>query len=279
VGNPQSSDSSKKENRYAGILIHIFERHFKPKMKSFEFERSEIESAAKSLNIELPKNLGDLLYTFRFRTKLPDRITRTAPEGFHWNIDGAGRARYRMILRKENRIVPGNCRIIKIPDATPEIVTAYALSDEQALLAKVRYNRLIDVFLRISAYSIQNHLRTSVVGIGQIEVDEIYVGVNNAGRQYVIPIQVKGGNDQIGPSQVMQDLALCRTKFPQLIARAVAVQFVRDEEGNETIVMFELEEADGEVVCVDEKHYRLVPAAQITADDLNLYRRDDPDCP
>lgn len=48
---------------------------------------------------------------------------------------------------------------IKTPDATPEIAAAYALSDEQALLAKVRYNRLLDIFLSVAAYSLQNHLR------------------------------------------------------------------------------------------------------------------------
>jgi len=70
---------------------------------------------------------------------------------------------------------------IKIPDATPEIVSAHAMSDEQALLAKIRYNRLIDVFPGVSAYSLQNHLRTTVEHIGQIEVDEIYVAVDSAG--------------------------------------------------------------------------------------------------
>ena len=59
---------------------------------------------------------------------------------------------------------------IKIPDATPEIIAAYALGDdEQALLAKVRYNRLIDIFLGLTTYSLQNHLRTYVAGMGQIE--------------------------------------------------------------------------------------------------------------
>ena len=134
-----------------------------------------------------------------------------------------------MILRKVNRIVPSENHLkIKIPDATPEIVTAYALSDEQALLAKVRYNRLIDIFLRVTAYSIQNHLRTSVPEIGQIEIDEVYVAVNNSGNQFVIPVQAKGGSDQIGIVQVMQDLALCRKAFPLLTPRPVAVQFVRD---------------------------------------------------
>ena len=63
---------------------------------------------------------------------------------------------------------------IKVPDATPQIIGAYALGDEQVLLAKVRYNRLVDVFLGITAYSLQNHLRTTVKDMGQIEIDEIY---------------------------------------------------------------------------------------------------------
>ena len=273
MSNPASSDEPKKESRYVQILVHIFEAHYTENCKSFEFERSEIESAATALGVVLPKNLGDLLYSFRFRTKLPDVITRTATEGFHWNIEGAGRSRYRMILRKVNRIVPNSSHLkIKIPDATPEIVTAWALSDEQALLAKVRYNRLIDIFLRVTAYSIQNHLRTSMQEIGQIEVDEIYVAVNNTGRQFVIPVQAKGGSDQINTTQVSQDLALCRAKFPLLTARPVAVQFVRDETG-ETIVMFELIEREGELLVVDEKHYRLVPAIEIGTDDLDQYGR------
>ena len=92
-------------------------------------------------------------------------------------------------------------RVIKIPDATPEIISAYALNDEQALLAKVRYNRLIDLFLGITANSLQNHMRTTVKGIGQIEIDEVYVALDRRGIQYVIPVQAKGGKDQLSVVQ------------------------------------------------------------------------------
>jgi len=44
---------------------------------------------------------------------------------------------------------------ISVPDATPELIRAYALDDEQALLAIVRYNRLIDTFLGLTTYSLQ----------------------------------------------------------------------------------------------------------------------------
>ncbi len=266
-----SSHEPKKENRYGGILAHIFASHYEPGSRSFEFERTEIEAAAKALKIELPKNLGDLIYSFRFRATLPVSILKTVAEGHAWVIELAGRSRYRMIQRKLNRIVPSNRVRIKIPDATPEIVAAYAQGDEQSLLAKVRYNRLIDVFLRVAAYSLQNHLRTSVPEMGQIEIDELYVAVDNNGHQFAIPVQAKGGSDQISVVQVMQDLALCRKSFPQLVPRPVAVQFVRDESGD-TIVMFELAESEGDIRVVDEKHYRLVPASQIAPEDLQFPR-------
>ena len=76
---------------------------------------------------------------------------------------------YRFKLVKETRIVPNtNLVSIGIPDATPEVIRAYRLDDEQALLAILRYNRLIDTFLGLTTFSLQNHLRTTVDGIGQI---------------------------------------------------------------------------------------------------------------
>ncbi len=223
-------DAEKKVTRYTGILVSIFQNHYQAGMSSFEFERSELETAAKQLKVELPKNLGDLIYSFRYRTAMPEAIAKTAPTGQEWVILAAGRGIYRMQLRKISRIVPNpNLYQIKIPDATPEIIAKYALGDEQALLAKVRYNRLIDIFLRVTAYSLQNHLRTTVPGMGQIETDELYVGVRNTGQQFIIPVQAKGGNDQIGIVQVEQDLALCGHAFPHLTPRLIAVQFEKVE--------------------------------------------------
>lgn len=171
-----------------------------------------------------------------------------------------------------NRIVPrDNLITIKIPDATPEIIGAYALNDEQALLAKVRYNRLIDIFLGITAYSLQNHLRTTVSGIGQIEIDEIYMGLDKYGQQYVVPVQAKGGADRHGAVQTQQDMAYCaeQPKLQKLKCRPVSAQFL--SEGR--IALFELTVQAGAVKVVEERHYQLVAAAAITAQDLASYRR------
>jgi hypothetical protein len=201
---------------------------------------------------------------------MPQQIVDTQPDRAEWIIEGDGRARYKFLLVPINRIVPNReLATIKIPDSTPEIIGAYALNDEQALLARLRYNRLIDVFLGVTAYSLQNHLRTSVVNIGQIEIDEVYVGIDRHGAQYVIPVQAKGGKDQLSVVQTKQDLAFCAEKFPILVWRSVSAQFMDDER----IAMFELTVQDGQVRVVDEKHYRLVPFGEIETDELRGYRR------
>ncbi len=163
-----------KPNRYEALISRIFHGHFKNGLTEFEFERSELNSNAKKLKIKLPDNLGDVIYSFRYRASLPADIIETATTGKEWIIEPAGRSRYRFKLARVSRIVPNSELLaIKIPDATPEIISANALSDEQALLAKVRYNRLIDIFLGIATYSLQSHLRTTVPNMGQIEVDEV----------------------------------------------------------------------------------------------------------
>jgi len=260
---------AKAENRYLALIETIFFDHYSKGATEIEFERNELVRTAKRLRIALPKNLGDVIYSVRYRVSLPARVRATEPEGFAWMIEGIGRARYAFRLSRITRIVPNPDLVtIKVPDATPEIVVGYSLSDEQALLAKVRYNRLIDIFLGIATYSLQNHLRTTVGKIGQIEIDEVYVGVDRSGRQFVIPVQAKGGSDQISVVQTKQDIACCAEKFPRAICRPVSAQFVEGD----LISLFELTTESDQIRVVDEKHYRLVPADNITDGDLASYR-------
>lgn len=256
--------------RYAQILERIFQRNHSPGARSVEFSRSEIETVAAELGVQLPKNLGDLIYSFRFRVPLPAAIKATAPEGQVWVIRLAGRGRYRFQLLRQAEISPTpNLVVTKIPDATPEIIASHTLGDEQAVLARIRYNRLIDIFLGVTAYSLQNHLRTTVPSFGQVEIDEVYVAVDRHGSQYAIPVQAKGGTDRLGVVQTEQDVACCAQKFPDLVVRPVAAQFMADG----VICLFELTEQEGEIRVVQERHYQLVAADEIGPVDLELYQR------
>ncbi len=262
---PESQASS-----YSAIIERVFLDRYRPGQTSVSFRREDLTTAAEQLGVDTPRNLGDVVYAFRHRRALPDAIVDTQPEGQEWVIEGTGVATYAFRLVPISRVVPNPALVTtKIPDATPEIVSAYALSDEQALLAKVRYNRLVDVFLGIVAYSLQSHLRTTVTDVGQIEIDEIYVGLDRHGRQYVVPVQAKSGSDQLGVVQTKQDILCCREKFPPLICRAVSSQFMP----NDVIAMFELRLEDDVVKIAEERHYELVPSDAVTSQDLASYAR------
>lgn len=257
------------QNRYQALVERIFFAHYKKGAREIPFVRAEIEQAATDLGIVLPKNQGDVLYALRFRAAMPTKIVETQPTGYEWLIELAGRAQYKFSLAKKNRIVPNaNLARIKIPDSTPEIIAAYALDDEQALLAKVRYNRLIDIFLGLTTFSLQNHLRTTAKGVGQIEIDELYVGIDKFGCHYVMPVQAKGGSDQISIVQTRQDMTWCKQRFPNLRCRPISAQFVASDQ----IALFELTVDGDEIKVVEERHYKLVPGAELDAHEIAAYR-------
>jgi len=255
---------SKEPNRYSRILEAIFAKHYREGAEEILFERTEINQAAEEFGIQLPKNLGDLLYSFRYRAQLPPSIQSAAPEGYEWMIRPAGRAQYRFVVVRQAAIIPSALLIeTKIPDATPGVIAKYSMNDEQALLAKLRYNRLIDIFTGLVCYSLQNHLRTTLQGGSQVETDEIYIGIDKRGAHYVLPVQAKGDRDRIGVVQIEQDWAMCANKFARLICRPIAAQFIQDG----LIALFEFAQTEEGIKVAAEKHYRLVRPEDLTTEE------------
>ncbi len=255
--------------KYNRIICSIFLERYEQGKTSITFAREEFQQKAQELGVKPPKNLGDIVYSYKYRQYLPEEITRTAPDGYYWRIRNVGKACYEFVLEKGIEFIKPDSMLatIKIPDATPSIVKKYSASDEQALLTIVRYNRLIDIFLGITCYSLQSHLRTTITGIGQIETDEIYVGVDKKGRQFIIPVQAKGGSDKLGITQIEQDVELCKQKYPELICRAVACQFITSD----IVAMFEFSVEEGKIVKEIERHYKIIEAEEILREDLNKY--------
>lgn len=214
-------------SRYGQIISWVFLKNYQPGNVIVAFNRNELVSASEDLGFARIKNLGDIPYSFRFRRELPEDIQAMAPEGSEWIIVGTGIGEYEFRLAAPGKIAPNlHYYPTKIPDVTPEIVRHYAPgTDEQALLTRARYNRLIDVFTGLTCYSVQNHLRTTVNNIGQVEVDEIYVGINKRGTHFVLPCQAKSPGDKFGIVQVMQDITLCHERYPRTICKPIALQF------------------------------------------------------
>jgi len=258
--------------KYEQIIEWVFNQNYQSGKVRVTFNREDLVKASEELGFERIKNLGDIPYSFRFRRELPDSVQHIAPEGTEWIIVGAGVGEYQFRLAAPGKIEPNpHIKFVKVPDATPEIVRHYAPGkDEQALLARARYNRLVDIFTGITCYSIQNHLRTTVSGIGQVEVDEIYVGINKRGTHFVLPCQAKSPGDRFGIVQVMQDIALCQERYPSAICKPIALQFMSDN----GVAILELAVTEENELLkfgiVEEKHYELVPRAQISDEELRI---------
>ena len=105
--------------------------------------------------------------------------------------------------------------------------------------------------------------------MGQIEIDELYIGLDKHGCHHMVSVQAKGGKDRIGVVQIMQDIGFVDQKFPGTRFWAVAAQFMKDGE----IALFELTLKDDEVRLVKERHYRLVPADRLDREAVRDYRR------
>lgn len=260
----------REPNRYEQILTKVFFDRYVDGARRVEFTREDLAEAAEELGLPRPRNLGDIPYSFRHRGLRPPEIMAAAPDGETWIWRSSGISNYQLVLVPDTPIAPNpNLVVIKVPDATPRIVTWYSQSDEQTLLARLRYNRLIDIFLGITCYSLQNHLRTTVQGIGQVETDEIYAGIDKRGAQYVIPVQAKSERDHIGRVQIEQDVSLCGERWAELICRPIAAQMMESDR----IALFEFELQDDDVKIVSERHYQLVEPEQMTTDDLQSYRQ------
>lgn len=82
-----------------------------------------------------------------------------------------------------------------------------------------------------------------------------------------MPVQAKRRGDKLSTIQTSQDVACCRQKFSALTCRPVSAQFMDDE----VIALFEFALMGDEVRIAEERHYQLVPADSIQAEDLRTY--------
>ena len=266
------------QNRYIDIIKWVFKQNFEAGSNEVSFPRAQLAEAAHDLDLEVPKNLGDVVYSIRYRTDMPAEIDNLAPAGMTWALFPAGRSIYAFRPVAVNQIEPrSGLAKIKVPDSTPGLISRYSMSDEQALLAKVRYNRLLDIFTGMACYSLQNHLRTSIEIPGsdgvkssssQVETDEIYVGIDRHGSHHILPVQAKGGTDRLSVVQIWQDFRVAEQKFGSLTARPIATQFLNDK----SIALFEFSESGNRISIARERHYSLVLPENLTDQDLEEYR-------
>jgi hypothetical protein len=246
------------------VIRKVFEKKFVPGASEVPFTMDDIRDAIIEVGRTKPtykeNNVADVRYQYTSgRHPLPEAINRHG----HWMIQGRGKALYAFVkLASAPDIqIQQDLLTILLPNATPDIVLEYAGSDEQGILAKVHYNRLLDIFLQITCYHLQNHWRTSVKGKGQCEIDDLYVGLDIDGKQFVMPVEAKCSNDRLSKTQIVQNIDFARDRYPKLIMRPIGVQEMKDH----SLVLIEFTPANhpDEIKIKGMRRYKLVPMSEV----------------
>jgi hypothetical protein len=259
-----------QENRDE-VINRVFQRNYVAGATEVLFTMDQIRDAIAEVARNSPgykeNNVADVRYQYTSgRRGLPSAIQALG----HWMIVGRGKARYAFVkLSTSTELsLPEDLATILLPDATPEIVLQYAGSDEQGLLAKVLYNRLLDIFLRITCYHLQNHWRTAVKGKGQCEIDDLYVGLDINGKQFVVPVEAKSSNDRLSKTQIAQMIDFAQERYPKLIMRPVGVQ--ENKDGSIVLVEFTPADHPDEIKIKELRRYKLVAMAEVPLDKQQL---------
>jgi hypothetical protein len=262
----KKSDEQLKRGRDE-VLRTLFRKLYKEGAAEISYTMENVLEAIKEVQNGLPEYVERNPYDVRYqytsgRSDWPADLAALGP----WMIEGRGKGKYALVKLKaaSSLDVPKNLVAIAVPDATPEIVLEYAGADEQGVLAKIRYNRLLDIFLQITCYHLQNHWRTSIKGRGQCEIDDLYVAINTMGKQFVIPIEAKCASETISKTQIVQNIAFARARYAKLIMRPVGVQELAD--GSLILMEFNPASHPDEVGIKDMRRYKLVPFVEVPSE-------------
>jgi len=118
----------------------------------------------------------------------------------------------------------------------------------------VRYNSLIDIFLGLTAFSLHSKVVASIQS-ELIEIEELYIGLDQRDCRYAIPVQTAGQDERISGSRAAEHIEFVEKKFRGMRTIAVGAKLIDER----TVALFELRLEDDKIKVVKEKHYALMP--------------------
>jgi hypothetical protein len=211
---------------YVPIIAKIFKERYRRGASSVIFSLDDVRNAAEALGVET-RNPADVIYRMRSRTILPKEILDL---GFHV-LRPIGRGQYSFEKASTTIFEPLFTEPISVIDITPLPVRrllpmTLAEMDEQALLTVASYCRVLDHLTGMKIYRLRSHVRKSVPGIGQAELDAIDVGIAGSEEDLpvVFPIEAKALADALNRVQIFNMVQYAKHYFPGLVVRPLAIK-------------------------------------------------------
>jgi hypothetical protein len=211
---------------YVPIIAKIFSERYRKGASSVIFSLDDVRNAAEALGVET-RNPADVIYRMRSRTILPKLILDA---GFHV-LRPIGRGKYAFEKASSTIFEPPFTDPISVIDSTPMPVrrllpVTLAEMDEQAILTVASYCRVLDHLTGMKIYRLRSHVRKSVPGIGQAELDAIDVGIAKSDDDVpvVFPIEAKALADALNRVQIFNMVQYANHYFPGLLVRPLAIK-------------------------------------------------------
>jgi hypothetical protein len=242
---------------YVPILRTIFAQKYAVGATTVDFTLDDVRHVAVALGLEA-RNAADVIYRMRSRTVLPAELLEL---GFYV-LRQTGRGKYRLEIAESTIFDCPADEPIEALDLTPAPVRRLlpenlAKVDEQALLTVASYCQLLDHFTGLRVYRLRSHVRKSVTGIGQAELDELDVGVAIRDDEIpvVLPIEAKAVADPVNRVQISAMAAFCEDYFPDHEIRPLTIKV--DEVGLIHLMEFNVTKVPADLKILRSACYRL----------------------
>lgn len=216
---------------YTPILLSIFRRKYVEGATTVTFTIEELRAELAAAGLKAA-NLPDLIYRMKARTVLPEEITN---KGFRI-LEITGRGAYALIVAGSTLIdYPEKTEVIDVHDRTPHAVRRlladdFGNTDEQGFLSVLRYNDVFSHFLRVQVFHLKGHVRKSVPGQGQVEVDDVHVALSGGldDPLILIPVEAKAKDEPVNRVQIAMQVKYAQHAFPGLSIRPLTAKLFAD---------------------------------------------------
>lgn len=211
---------------YVPVISKIFKERYRKGASSVIFSLDDVRNACDALGVA-SRNPADVIYRMRSRTILPADILAL---GFHV-LRPIGRGQYAFEKATSTIFEPPFTDPINTVDLCPMPVRrllpiALAEMDEQAILTVAGFCRVLDHFTGMKIYRLRSHVRKSVPGVGQAELDAIDVGIARSEDDIpvIFPIEAKALADALNRVQIFNMVQYAEHYYPELKIRPLAMK-------------------------------------------------------
>jgi hypothetical protein len=247
---------------YTPILLAVFRRNYVEGATAVEFTLEELRAELAQAGLQA-RNLADLVYRMKSRTVLPEEITS---KGFRI-LEIRGRGRYALTVGESTLIAyPDRTEIVDVHDRTPYAVRRlladdFGNTDEQGLLSVLRYNDVFSHFLRVQVSHLKGHVRKSVPGQGQVEVDDVHVALSGGldDPLILIPVEAKAKDEPVNRVLIAMQVKYAHYAFPGLVVRPLTVKLFAD--GVVLLMEFNPSTEPAELAIVKSAYYQMLRPA------------------